>query len=241
MVTILIPIPSKDFDPTEVAIPWQKFKAKGHTVVFATPDGKRGYADEKMVTGKGLGILAPMLMATKAARDAYKKLETNPNFLSPITYDQINPDDYQVLILPGGHAQGMKPYLESEILKRIVKDFFQKNKIVGAICHGVVLAARAGVLKARKTTALAKWMELNAWASTALWLGNYYRTYPETVQSEVTRALTNKSDFIIGPYSLSRERNFTVIDGNYISAGWPGDAEGFADAVNTILEQNPLH
>ena len=146
----------------------------------------------------------------------------------------------QGLLLPGGHAPGMKSYLESSVLQSLVAAAFAVRLPVGAICHGVVLAARSrgadgrSVLYGRKTTALTKPMELTAWSLTCAWLGSYYRTYPVTVEDEVTAALAASGDFKRGPVSTRRdapdhlERGFTVRDGQYLSARWPGDAHRFA-------------
>jgi putative intracellular protease/amidase len=54
MAKVLIPIPARDFDPTEVAIPWRALTRLGHEVAFATPDGRPGQADAIMLTGQGL-------------------------------------------------------------------------------------------------------------------------------------------------------------------------------------------
>lgn len=54
MAKIIILIPAKDFDPTEVAIPWRELTGRGHQVCFATPDGTPGQADGIMLTGEGL-------------------------------------------------------------------------------------------------------------------------------------------------------------------------------------------
>ena len=56
MATVLIPIPSRDFDPTEVAVSWKVLKRLGHSVVFATPAGREGRADDIMLTGEGLDL-----------------------------------------------------------------------------------------------------------------------------------------------------------------------------------------
>jgi len=53
-MSVLIPIPNRDFDPSEVAVSWQILKDAGHEVVFATPDGRRAEADPLMLTGEGL-------------------------------------------------------------------------------------------------------------------------------------------------------------------------------------------
>jgi hypothetical protein len=75
----------------------------------------------------------------------------------------------------------MRAYLGSGVLQSAVADFFAQEKPVGAICHGVLLAARSSldsgksVLYGKKTTALTKQMELIAWRRTRLYLGDYYR------------------------------------------------------------------
>ncbi|MGB7740282.1 MAG: type 1 glutamine amidotransferase domain-containing protein, partial [Steroidobacteraceae bacterium] len=182
MPTVLLPIPTADFDPTEAAVPWKVLRARGIAVVFATPDGTPGQADARILTGRGLGVLAPVLKADANGRQAYAEMAASPEFLHPITYAQSRIADVQGLLLPGGHAPGMKPYLESTQLQSLVVAAFAAQIPVGAICHGVVLAARSrnadgrSVLYGRKTTALTKPMELTAWSLTRAWLGDYYRT-----------------------------------------------------------------
>lgn len=141
MASILIPIPSTDFDPTEAAVPWRILTTAGHTVSFATPDGAAGAADPLMVTGKGLGPLAPLLMADRHGRKAYALMTRSAEFQRPLRYDAVRSSDFDALLLPGGHAPGMKPYLESALLQGQVAQFFAANKPVAAICHGVLLAA----------------------------------------------------------------------------------------------------
>src|ERR1700761_2090562 len=93
-----------------------------------------------------------------------------PAFQRPIRWDGIEPGAYDGLILPGGHrARGMREYLESETLQRVVEAFFAADKPVGAICHGVLLAARTidpatgrSVLYDRRTTALTWRLESSA-------------------------------------------------------------------------------
>jgi len=239
MKKIIFPLPSFDFDPTEVSVPWKILRDAGHMVIFATPDAVPARADEIMVTGKRLGILGPMLRADHNALECYDLLIKDSHFLRPISYNEIKSDEFDGMVLSGGHAPGMKTYLDSEILSRKVTEFFDQKKIIGAICHGVIVAARTGKLKDLTTTALPKWMELNAWAMTCLWLKNYYRTYPVTVEDEVK---LSAKKFIRGPFSLSRDnsknldRGFVVRDGNYLSSRWPGDAHRFATVLCQMLE-----
>jgi protease I len=245
MATILMPLPSSDFDPSETGVPWRVLSGLGHHVCFATPDGAPGVADERMVTGAGLGMLAPVLRADRNGRAAYEAMIGCLEFRAPRPWAAIEPASFDALLLSGGHAKGMRPYLESAILQRIVAVCFAQSKPVGAICHGVLLAARAlasgkSVLHGRRTTALLRRQELLAWTLTRLRRGDYYRTYPVPVEDEVTAALARPEDFVAGPTPLTRDtperpNGFSVIDGQYVSARWPGDAHGFALALAGLL------
>lgn len=246
MATILMPLPSRDFDPSETGVPWSVLRGLGHRVLFATPDGEPGVADGRMVTGEGLGLLAPVLKADRNGRSTYGAMIASPAFRQPLRYEAITDQAFDALLLPGGHAKGMRPYLESTLLQGVVATFFAAGKPVGAICHGVVLAARSmagngrSVLHGRKTTALLRSQELLAWNLTRLYLGDYYRTYPVTVEDEITAALARPEDFEHGPMPLRRDTperpdGFAVADGRYVSARWPGDAHRFARAVADLL------
>lgn len=237
---IIIPLPSTDFDPTECAVPWKILSNQGVQVVFATPDGTEAICDQKMLEGHGLWPFTAILKADETARLNYHELQLSSEFKNPKKWNDINVNDYDGILLPGGHAKGMKEYLESKKLQMVIRDFFKANRPVGAICHGVVLASRStqdngkSVLFGKKTTALLASQELSAWAMTCLWLGNYYRTYSQTVEAEVKEKLSSSKDFLKGPLPLKRdktdklENGFTVVDGNYVSARWPGDAHRFA-------------
>lgn len=245
---VLIPLPSTDFDPTETAIPWSILKQNGIPVCFSTPDGVLAHCDQRMLSGKGLGFLAPLLIADRNGRNAYQEMALSTEFQNPLKWSDVCAENFAGLILPGGHAPGMKEYLESPILQKTVSDFFAANKPVGAICHGVVLAARSrgadgrSVLAGRKSTALLASQEFTAWGMTALWLGNYYRTYKQSVQAEVTAALGKKKNFISGSMPLMRDQpenlraGFTVLDENYLSARWPGDAHRFSQDFVALLK-----
>ncbi len=237
----MIATSTTDFDPAEVAVPWKILHDAGLSVCFATDTGKVGSADPIMLSGQGFGFFKRVLMADKNAQLAYQQLQADAAFQNPISYEQINAKDFDGLILPGGHAKGMIPYLQSEVLQFVIADFFAANKPVGAICHGVVAVARTtnpktgkSVLHGRKTTSLQNRQELLAHKITKKKMGDYFLTYPEiTVEDEVIAALASREDFIYGPNPMFRDSpknlkpGFTVQDGNYLSARWPGDAHSF--------------
>ena len=201
MSLILLPIPSRDFDPTEVAVSWKILTQRGHRVVVATPDGEPGACNSIMLTGIGLDlwsgipvlrnirVLGSLLSANDDARKAYAEMLRDPAFAKPIRWDRIEFKNYDALLLGGGHrARGMREYLESPILQRITSEFFADEKPVAAICHGVLMAARSkradghSVLYGRKTTALPWALERKGSALAHVgrfWDRKYYRTYTE--------------------------------------------------------------
>jgi putative intracellular protease/amidase len=227
MARVLLLLPARDFDPSEAAVSWRVLVNAGHTVDFATPDGRSAVADDIMLTGRGLDLwgaipylrnwplVGLLLRANRDARNAYAEMIADPNYLAPRRWDAVDPAMSDALLLPGGHrARGMRDYLESEILQDHVVSFFDAEKPVAAICHGVLLAARSisrrtgrSVLWGYRTTTLTWAFENSAWSLTRVlrfWDPNYYRTYLEqdgqprgfmSVQQEVTRALARPEDF----------------------------------------------
>lgn len=96
-----------------------------------------------MLTGAKLGLLKGLLKARRDAVDAFLKMEKCVAFCQPMPYNQLKVSDFDAILLSGGHDKGVREYLESEILQNLVVEFFNHKKPVGAICHGVVLAARS--------------------------------------------------------------------------------------------------
>lgn len=221
-----MPLPDRDFDVTEVAVPWKLLTEAGHEVVFATEAGATPAADPLLLTGVIFGKLgaAPEPIAF------YREMEVSPELTSPRRWDQLSPDTVDALWLAGGHAPGMKQYLEGAAVQRLTVAMFAAGRPVAAICHGVLVAARAGALRGRTTTCLPKYMERSAWLLTAWRRGRYYRTYPTYVEDEV-RAALDGGTFVRGPRTLTARGTrdddgpaFVVEDGAYVSARWPGDA-----------------
>lgn len=228
MARVLVPLPDRDFDVTEVAVPWKLLSVAGHEVVFATERGDTvPEADPLLLTG----VIFGQLGAEPEPKAWYGELTEAPAFRAPLSWTDLDVAGFDALLLAGGHAPGMKQYLGSEVLQQKVAAFFALGRPVAAICHGVLVAARAGALKGRKTTALPKYMERSAWWLTAWKLGRYYRTYDAYVEDEVKASLASPDDFARGPFVLMSRGTatddgpaFVVEDGPYVSGRWPGDA-----------------
>jgi putative intracellular protease/amidase len=242
-----MPLPDRDFDVTEVAVPWRLLRDAGHDVVFATERaGTVPAADPRLLTG----VLFGQLGAAPEPRKLYFELVAAPEFGATVAWAELDPAAFDGLILPGGHAPGMRQYLGSRVLAGQVARFWALNRPVGAICHGVLVLARTedpatgrSVLADRRTTCLPKYMERSGYLATAWRLGRYYRTYPAYVEDEVRAALEHPDEqFERGPITLSARGTadddtpaFVVTDGSYLSARWPGDAYLFGRRFCELL------
>jgi putative intracellular protease/amidase len=246
-VRVLLPLPDRDFDVTEVAVPWRILRDAGHEVVIATERaGTVPAADPRLLTG----VLFGKLGAAPEAITHYQELTRAQEFSDTQAWAELDPAAFDGLLLPGGHAPGMRQYLGSVALQEQVGRFWALGRPVGAICHGVLVLARTcdpatggSVLAGRRTTCLPKYMERSAYLATGWRLGRYYRTYPAYVEDEVKAALDDPGgQFSRGPRTLSARGTatddtpaFVVQDRNYVSARWPGDAYLFGRRFRDLL------
>jgi protease I len=65
-------------------------------------------------------------------------------------YDEIKPENYDMLFLPGGKAPSKVRREEAAL--SIVRHFMQNDKPVAAICHGPQILISAGVVMGRRLT-----------------------------------------------------------------------------------------
>ena len=225
---ILIPLPDHDFDPSESSFPWKVCTKRGWKVTFATENGDMAACDPRLLKGPILGPLG----AGPRGLSNYKKMAASPEFQYPIKYADINADDFDAVSLTGGHAPGMKQYLESEVLQDKMVEFFKQGKVIGSICHGMLVLARAidpdtgkSVLWDYKVTALTKDLEFSGYALTFWLLGRRYRTYDCYVADEVRGVLKDPKNFKNGPLMIWP---FIIQDRNLVTSRWPLDAPFYA-------------
>lgn len=65
--------------------------------------------------------------------------------------NEINPNDYCGLCIPGG-TKGAESLRDNDQVIEIIRDFNKDNKIIAAICAGPIVLDRAGILKDKKVT-----------------------------------------------------------------------------------------
>ncbi len=71
-----------------------------------------------------------------------------------VAFREVDPAGYAGLFLSGGRAPEYLRY--DKDLLRIARHFAEANKPVAVVCHGIEIAAAAGLLKGRKATTVPK-------------------------------------------------------------------------------------
>jgi protease I len=121
----------------EVMVPFQALMMVGHTVHAVCPGKKAG---EKVRTA----------IHDFEGDQTYSE-KPGHNFTLNATFDDVKPEDYDALVIPGGRAP---EYIRlNKRVIEIVKRFAEADKPIAAICHGPQILAAAGVLSGKESTA----------------------------------------------------------------------------------------
>jgi protease I len=113
-------ISADNFEDSELLVPYYRLKEAGVEVTVAS-------VNRSVITGKH---------GYEVAVD--------------ITLNEVDPENYAILILPGGKAPAAVRK-EPKALE-IARSFFAGSKPVAAICHGPQILISAGLLKGRRAT-----------------------------------------------------------------------------------------
>jgi protease I len=121
----------------EVMVPFQALLMVGHTVHAVCPGKKSGeYVRTAIHDFEG---------------DQTYSEKRGHNFTLNATFDQVKPEDYDALVIPGGRAP---EYLRLNLrVIEIVHHFSKTNKPIAALCHGAQILATANVIQGKKCSA----------------------------------------------------------------------------------------
>lgn len=117
----------------EAMVPFQALQMVGHTVHAVCPDKRAGESVRTAIHD--------------FEGDQTYSEKRGHNFVLNATFDEVKPETYDGLVIPGGRAPEYLR-LNPRVLE-IVRHFFESNKPVAAICHAAQLLAAAGVVKGR--------------------------------------------------------------------------------------------
>lgn len=155
----------------EVYVPMSTLETLGYTVHNASPGKKSG------------DIIKTAIHDFEGHQTYTEKVGHNV----PINVDlsTIKVDDYAGLVVPGGRSPEF--LRTNQLALDVIREFFDKNKPVAAMCHSLMVLISAGVLKGRECTAYpilkddlvfcgAKWVESNSSFSNIVIDGNLVST-----------------------------------------------------------------
>lgn len=121
----------------ETMVPFQVLLACGHEVDAVCPDKSKG---ETVATA----------IHDFEGHQTYTE-KPGHNFTLNASFDEVSPQDYDGLVIPGGRAPEYLR-LDSRVIE-MVQYFFTAKKPVAAICHGAQILVAADVLNGRDCSA----------------------------------------------------------------------------------------
>ncbi len=121
----------------ELMVPFQALQMVGYTVHAVCPD-KRG------------GDVIRTAVHDFEGDQTYTE-KRGHNFALNLSFADVVPADYAGLVIAGGRAPEYIR-LNPKVLE-ITRHFFEHDKPVAAVCHGIQVLTAAGVVKGRKLTA----------------------------------------------------------------------------------------
>lgn len=114
----------------EVMVPFQALLMVGHSVEAVCPDRKAG------------DVVRTAIHDFEGDQTYSEK--RGHNFALNGTFDEVRPERYDALVIPGGRAP---EYLRlNKRVLEVVRHFAGANKPIASICHGAQLLAAAGVI-----------------------------------------------------------------------------------------------
>lgn len=195
----------------EVAHPYAEFDKAGYQIDFASLSGDTPYLDAlnladdpdnlKFLTGKGW---ADMQQA--------KKLSA------------VDVSSYDAVFVPGGLAP-MVDMPEAPLLKEVIAATYERNAVVGAVCHGPV-----SLLNVKLSDGSYLVEGKNIASFTTAEEDSYARA---DVPFDLQTALTNQGAIFhaSAPWSAN-----SIADGNIITGQNPASAKGVGEKIVAILE-----
>jgi protease I len=121
----------------EVMVPFQALQMVGHTVHAVCPD-------------KEAGETVRTAIHDFEGDQTYSE-KPGHNFALNATFDEVEAEDYDALVIPGGRAPEYIR-LNPKVLD-IVRHFADEDKPIAAVCHGAQVLAAANVLEGRACSA----------------------------------------------------------------------------------------
>lgn len=202
----------------EIAAPYYVFKDAGAEITIASPNGGRVPLDPK----------SESIMGTTRSTKRFVKDVEGMNLLShSLRLVEVKATDFDLVFLPGGHGP-MWDLADNKIVKQLLETFNTDNKLIGAVCHGVV-----GLLALQndKGDFLVKDRQVTGFSNSEEESAGLSRVVPFLLESELR---SKGAAYSKGPDYISH----VVADGNIITGQNPASSEGVAKIIVALFQDN---
>lgn len=198
---------------SEYTEPFEVFRRAGYEVVVASPAGGPSPVDPR-----------------SGSEDQVKRLpEAWQAMQSTKRLADLRADDFAAVFLAGGHGT-MWDFPDSPDLARIVAATLERDRPLGAVCHGP-----AGLLGARKTdgTAWIAGRRVNGFTNAEEAAAGMTRVVPFLLEDRL-RAVGGRFE---GGGVFSR---YVVVDGNLVTGQNPASSIAVAEAMTAQLQRRAV-
>jgi len=204
----------------ELASPYYIFRDAGATLTIASPAGGPIPLDPKSRS---------IILATYNTKRFLKDVQAMEFLSHSLLLEEINPDDFDVIFIPGGHGP-MWDLADNKKLKQILEKFNHENKPIGAVCHGVV-----GFLSLQNEAG-GSWVKdkkLTCFSNREEELSGLTSVVPFLLETRLVSlgAIYSRGEDYVG---------YVVEDGNIITGQNPASSKAVAQKIVALVTQNKL-
>lgn len=201
------------YEFSEIADPYFEFINKGFTVDFASI----------------LGGTPPYVGYNSSENTSKNFMESNGFKRLKFSYELSNVDTsaYDAIFFPGGLGL-MADMVDNPLVKKIIKEAYEKDRVIGAVCHGpsallnVILSDGTNLIKGKK---------INSFTKAEEDIDNHFLgdVIPFMLDEELIKQggiFTHTKPF----------ESYVVNDGNIVTGQNPASASGVALKMIDLLE-----
>src|SRR5262245_30521850 len=195
----------------EVAHPYAEFDRAKYQIDLASLSGDTPFLDARYLANDP-DNLAFLVGKGWAFMQKAKKLS------------DVDVSEYDAIFMPGGLAP-MVDMPENPLLKKVVRENYERKAVVGAVCHGPVSLLN---VKLSNRTYLLAGKNISSFTNEEE--ENYAKT---DVPFELETALTKQGGIFhkTGPWQA-----YSIADGNLVTGQNPASARGVAEKMIALLE-----
>jgi putative intracellular protease/amidase len=195
----------------EVAHPYVEFDQAGYQIDFASITGEVPALDNMEAKDEAMN-------AAFLNNGGWEKMQHNRKLAD------VDASVYDAIFMPGGLAP-MVDFPENPLLKQVIKETYERNAIVGAVCHGPV-----SLLNVKLSDGTFLLQDKNITSFTNEEEENYAKA---DVPFDLQTALTNQGAKFheATPWSSN-----SIVDGNLVTGQNPASATAVGQKMIALLE-----